>query len=265
MTVSAPKKFLCLCGYLQNGKIFAEKSSGIRKILTKKLNFQLDYIDPPNKIPSKESLPFQLADTEEEANTKWDGLVQLDINRCWWAAHNGANYEGFQNSLNYVMNYIQQNGPYDGIIAFSQGAALASIVTNTIRKTLPESSYFGVSILISGFVFTEVKNPEEDDPASIHSIENFDEYLSKIKKIDTYSDLFTPPTSKDFTTKVVIVYGENDNAVPPVRSQYLASTYNSENVKEFKHDGGHFVPNKKQFLNPIVDVISELFEKKPNL
>ena len=76
-------RFLCLPGYLQSGKILAEKSSGIRKAFTKKLGYELDYIDPPIVIGSPSDLPFSLGDGAE-AEERWQGLVDKNANRCWW-------------------------------------------------------------------------------------------------------------------------------------------------------------------------------------
>ncbi|KAF8002905.1 hypothetical protein HF325_002150 [Metschnikowia pulcherrima] len=80
-------KLLCLPGFLQSGTVFAEKSSGIRKLLTKKLGYELDYIDPPVVISSKEQLPFKLsADPQEEAE-RWDDVVAKNLNTMLVAPH----------------------------------------------------------------------------------------------------------------------------------------------------------------------------------
>ena len=157
-----PPRLLCLPGYLQNGRIFAEKSSGLRKLLTKKHGYELDYLDPPIIIEEKAHLPFCLAADEAEAETKWKGIKELGVNRCWWQHKEPGVYEGIERSLEFVTNYIQEHGPYDGLIGFSQGAAMAAFFTNTphpglvVAKALgnpsPELSAAG---LISGFGFVQ--------------------------------------------------------------------------------------------------------------
>lgn len=64
MTVQIPK-LLFLHGFLQNGKVFSEKSSGIRKLL-KKANVQCDYIDAPVLLEMKD-LPFEMDDEKWQA------------------------------------------------------------------------------------------------------------------------------------------------------------------------------------------------------
>lgn len=253
-------KFLCLPGYLQTGKVFAEKSSGIRKLLTKKLNYDLDYIDPPVQL-SMDQLPFQLAATEEEAKEKWDGIVEQDLNRCWWHAHNG-NYDGFNDSLDYVIKHMKENGPYDGIIGFSQGAAMSAIVANSVGKLLPENGPVKVAVLFSSFAFTLPRDPKDADAHLGYNDESLDEFSAKVKLNDNYHQYFSVP--QGFATKVLLVYGSEDQVVPPVRVQYLNRLY-GDHLQEFKHEGGHFLPNKKPFLQPIVEAIQESVEAKPSL
>lgn len=255
---------MCLPGYLQSGKVFAEKSSGIRKILTKKYDCQLDYIDPPVLIPNKEELPFVLSADEEEANKKFSGLVDLNVNRCWWShKSNPCRYEHFDEALAYVVNYIKENGPYDGIIGFSQGAAMAAIVANSIGELLPSHGNFKVAVIISGFAFVEPKNPEDDREKLNSEITEVLEYIKKVTPVPGYEKYFQPP--KDSFTSVVLIYGANDAAVPTIRSRHLESLYDPKILKSFVHDGGHLVPNKKQFLAPVIDQIEAALETKSNL
>lgn len=255
-------KFLCLPGYLQSGKVFAEKSSGLRKILTKKLNYDLDYIDPPIVINTKEELPFSLAVDEDEASKKWLLIVDQNLNRCWWQHTQTDGYHGFHEAVDCVVKHIKENGPYDGIIGFSQGAAMAAMISNTIGTVLPSHGHFKVGVFFSGFVFTV---PVDSDAVMLDlnsAIEDVNEYKGKVRMVEGYEKYFTPP---DFPTTIVSIYGKEDGVVPPVRTEYLNSTYSGENLKVFMHDGGHYLPNKKQFLNPIVDCIKEVFEAKPSL
>lgn len=251
----ATKRVLCLPGFLQSGKLFAEKSSGIRKLLTKQLGFELVYLDPPELIETREGLPFVLGLNEEESNTKWGQIVSNNCNRCWWKAKEPGVYEGFNKSMDYVVDYIKENGPFDGILGFSQGAAMASMVTNSIRRLIPDHPYFDFSLLISGFVFIDPLDDTKENRVNInYQVEDLPEYISKVRIVPSYEQYFEVPA--DFKTTVVVVYGTNDNTAPPIRSLYLSSLY-QDNVHTFKHDGGHFIPNNKTFLKPIVDLLKD--------
>ncbi|KAH3676232.1 hypothetical protein WICPIJ_009192 [Wickerhamomyces pijperi] len=226
MSAAAAPKLLCLHGFLQNAKIFSEKSSGLRKLL-KKANIQLDYIDGPVTL-EKADLPFEVDDD------KWKEIVDTQINKAWFYHFDEPEKLNIDAALETVFTHIKENGPYDGIIGFSQGAAISTIVANLIAEKMPEHGPFKLALHVSGYCFTDRDADRKE--LGINS---------------KFTKEFTVP--EDFSTKTLIIYGENDNSVPSFRSQYLSNLF--ANKTEFKHDGGHFVPNKKDFLKGVVEEI----------
>ena len=60
------------------------------------------------------------------------------------------NYLQFQDTIDYVMKYCKEHGPFDGIIGFSQGAALGLfLLALQDVESLPYRFKFAVSY--SGF------------------------------------------------------------------------------------------------------------------
>lgn len=228
--MSTATKVLCLHGFLQNGKVFSEKSSGIRKLL-KKSNIQLDYIDGPS-ILEKKDLPFEIDDA------KWQEILDQSLNKAWFYHDDVSKNLDLTEAIKTVVNHVKENGPYDGIFGFSQGAAVTAIITNTIKQLIPDHPYFKFSITFSGYSFTEPKPDGEG-----------------LQITEKFQNDFTVP--EDLTTKTIFVYGSNDQAVPGVRSKYLSELYPESIRKVFEHDGGHFVPNKKDFLKPVVEEITD--------
>ena len=54
-----------------------------------------------------------------------------------------------ESSLDYIIEFIDRNGPYDGILGFSQGAAFATSLLSRLQET--QSSYhFKIAILVGG-------------------------------------------------------------------------------------------------------------------
>lgn len=239
MSTTVPK-LLFLHGFLQNGKVFSEKSSGIRKLL-KKANIQCDYIDAPVMLEKKD-LPFVMDDE------KWQATLDADVNRAWFY-HSEISHElDLTEAINTVVSHIKENGPYDGIVGFSQGAALSTILTNKITTLIPEHPEFKVSLIISGYSFTE---PDPEHPGELRITEKF-------------QDSFTP--KKDTKTKLMFIYGEADQAVPCARTKYLIDLYkkvgvSDDDISVFTHPGGHMVPNKKDIIRPIVEKIDKTLKE----
>jgi dihydrofolate reductase len=229
-------KVLCLHGFLQSGKVFSEKSSGLRKLL-KKSGLQLDYIDGPITLTQKD-LPFEVDDE------KWNEIVNADINKAWFYHDSISKNLNIEKALSTISKHIEDNGPYIGIIGFSQGAAMSVIVSNIIKSKYGKD-YFKFAVHIAGYTFTEprdLENPNPDD----------------LVITSQYVDHFTPPLDDpEYKTENIIIYGENDNSVPGKRTEYLANLYPEVLKMVYKHDGGHFVPNKKDFLRPLVEEIEK--------
>ncbi|CAI5758330.1 unnamed protein product [Candida verbasci] len=251
-------KILCLPGYLQNGSTLAVKSSGLRKILTKKLGYQLDFIDPLHTIKSRKEFSFPLASTEEESDKVWDSIVEKGNNRRWFDHEAPGINHGLDASIEYLVNHIKENGPYDCIIGFSQGSAMAIMITNSIRRLLPNHPDFKISLFISCFCLTEPKTSDhsDDNRERINELEDVDQFKNEVKLSENVVKYTIPPS--DLKTQILIVYGKEDNIVPPVRSKYVGNYY--KDPIYFEHESGHLIPNKKDFLQPIV----KLFEESAN-
>ncbi|CCK68925.1 putative serine hydrolase KNAG_0B04910 [Huiozyma naganishii CBS 8797] len=239
MTQTQLPKLLFLHGFLQNSKVFSEKSSGIRKLL-KKANVQCDYMDGP-VILKKEDLPFVM---DED---KWEATVAADCNRAWFYHTDISKDLDVQAGLDAVVAQIKEHGPYDGIVGFSQGAALSTIVTNKITELVPDHPEFKVSLVISGYSFTE-PSPAAADTLQI---------------TQKFQDAFTP--RGDSHTKMLFIYGTADQAVPCERSKYLFDIYRNalaeaDQVKAFEHPGGHMCPNKKDIIRPVVEELTAALE-----
>lgn len=233
MTTNAVPRLLFLHGFLQNGKVFSEKSSGIRKLL-KKANIQCDYLDASVSL-GRTDLPFEMDDE------KWQATQDAGVNKAWFYHSEISKELDLTDAVNTVADHIKVNGPYEGIVGFSQGAALSTILTNKITELVPTQPEFKISVIISGYCFTE---PTPENKNQLRITEKF--------KSD-----FTP--NKDSKTKIIFIFGSSDQAVPAVRSKYLYDIYkrarpdSPELLKAFEHPGGHMVPNKKDIVRPVVE------------
>lgn len=100
---------------------FRERSGGLRKAL-KNYASEFVFCEAPHLVPSENS------EVENKANE-----------RGWWfsseSSYNALEHtdcqNGFEESLEYIDKIFEQQGPFDGIIGFSQGYFLEYL------KTLP--------------------------------------------------------------------------------------------------------------------------------
>ncbi|ODV61981.1 alpha/beta hydrolase [Ascoidea rubescens DSM 1968] len=212
---SSKTKILFLHGFAQSGKIFEAKTSGFRKNLKKSIpNVEMVYVDGSIKL-SKTDFHF-------------DSISKLDSTRGgeqinyygWWTTHDDSISESqfHSNTIAYLQRVFKEQGPFDGVIGFSQGAAMAAIVASSISLFDP-SNVLKFAIVFSGF------------PLKFENLQR--KYLGKRITIPTLH-----------------IFGELDTVILNEASELLVTQFcKSNTVTVYRHPGGHFVPNNKFIVN----------------
>ncbi|ODV72793.1 alpha/beta hydrolase [Cyberlindnera jadinii NRRL Y-1542] len=113
----------------------------------------------------------------------------------------------------------------EGIVGFSQGAGLSGYLTARYKEFLPHLQW---AIYFSGFKLMP---------------ERFQEH---------YEPKISLPT--------LHVLGELDTVVEESRSIKLYDSCHEDHRHLLKHQGGHFVPNSKSFVNQVVNWIAAVKE-----
>ncbi|CAF1257363.1 unnamed protein product [Adineta steineri] len=204
-------RILCLHGYRQNGNMFREKTGSLRKVLKKHVA-EFVYIDAPHILPVQDNI------TEDDTNTSASNRTN---ERGWWFSAADLTYDplattscdrGFDESLKYVIKYInEQEVPFDGLLAFSQGAAFAVL----LLARLSSMKYpFRFVILVASF-----RSGQEQHQSMYNNLQ-----------IDLPN---------------LHVIGINDRVIPCLMSETLANEC-FKNAEILRHDGGHFVPTSSE-------------------
>jgi predicted esterase len=190
-----PTKLLCLHGYTQNGPLFAKRIAVLRKQLAK---HNIECIFP--------SGPFKATETSEEDE------------QSWWNHQNNI-YVGMKESISILIKFVDENGPVNGIIGFSQGAAMTSILANSL-KIKPD-----YIIVVGGFL-----------PRDLDAVELITFTGPQLHVMGAKDELVTVETSKNLVN-------------------HMARFNAASDIHLFEHDGGHFVPGKAEARNFMVDWI----------
>ncbi|KAM7534496.1 hypothetical protein Aperf_G00000106534 [Anoplocephala perfoliata] len=193
-------KILCIHGYRQTGLKFREKSGAFRKILKGSCEFV--FIDAPLKIPSIEG--------------------DDDITRGWWFSKPDDSFQadeytdfqrGFEESAEFVKNVLKTQGPFDGILGFSQGAAFV-----TLLQILMEY------------------HPEEWDAPTVKFAILFATFKSRSS---VHLSLYK--TDQPIKMPTLLVYGQADKVIPREMTEDLIPYYaDPHNI--MVHPKGHLIP-----------------------
>lgn len=172
----------------------------------------------------------------------------------WWHAASAQNaaanagvgprakrYEGWQRTVDAIDSAFAQQGPFDGVFGFSQGAALAALLVglrsgdNPARQAsagnaLGHSIAFDFALMVGGFVSA--------DP-----------------------DLVTLYGERlNYALPSVHVIGRSDTIVPPAASIELASRFSNPLILE--HDGGHIIPTAPKIRQRLGIFLEDMRQRK---
>ncbi|KAK6737877.1 hypothetical protein RB195_020153 [Necator americanus] len=194
MTATKKLRILCLHGYRQNDVLFREKTGSLRKQFKKYADFE--FICAP-LVPN--------VDSEDRGDV-----------RGWWFSREDNQFSsrdicsiatGFEQSVSIVRDYVHSNGPFDGILGFSQGASMTHLLL--AMEQLGEISLgFRFAIFFSSFL-------------SLSSVHN------------SY-------TSLRLNIPSLHIYGTGDQVVAYTNSEKLKAMFCD--CVSIVHDGGHFIP-----------------------
>ncbi|KAF4791091.1 Esterase OVCA2 [Turdus rufiventris] len=207
MAEARPLRLLALHGYRQSARRLRQRTGALRKALRGRA--ELVAIDAPHRLP---------AGAEDDP----DGD---DPPRGWWfsgpgtfeAGEAAAAPAGLEESLSAVAAALAEHGPFDGLLGFSQGAALAAMVCALRARGDPRFPV-AFAVLVAAFASRA--------PAHGHF----------------YREPIALPT--------LHVVGDTDAVIAAPLSRELAQCFVEPVV--LTHPGGHFIPvapaQKKAYL-----------------
>ncbi|EIN08971.1 hypothetical protein PUNSTDRAFT_134144 [Punctularia strigosozonata HHB-11173 SS5] len=163
-------------------------------------------------------------------------ISDTSIGRYWWRyQHTVSDVEAVIETLSKVRNFLEVNGPFHGVVGFSQGAALAAMITGWLERPEMQPHFRGVdhppfefTVLLSGFI---IPSPLFELPSCIY-------------------------------TPALVVIGYHDTIVKPEWTMELANRFNSVRVEV--HPGGHFVPRSKTWRRFWIDYFLSISATDPH-
>ncbi|CAF1148717.1 unnamed protein product [Didymodactylos carnosus] len=215
-----PLKILVLHSFRQNANSLRRTTKKLVKLLKGIATFY--FANAPLPYNPTGEIKLELLSAFGDGN-----LPETSYQRQWWnASKDNRSYHHLDVSIHYIDQLFKSDGPFDGILGFSQGGALTGILCGL----QPFSNIsFRFAILISGF----------PSRADVH------EQIMKPNYIQNFPSLH--------------IYGTKDELVDNERTLRLASVFKDAII--VSHSGGHFTPNKW----PSLDIKSFLIEQQKSL
>lgn len=235
-----------LHGYTQSGQLFRAKSRALEKHLAKAF---------PGSTLSYPTGPLRLKPSDVPGFNPFTAPDDDDIEAYgWWRRSNTADppeYVGIEDAFSQLAKTLATEGPFDGIVGFSQGAALAAMVSSVLEGQSRKETFQN---------FQSQSSLSIPFPSSFHDIQHPPMkfcivYSGFIAPGERYRAFYNPPVS----TPSCHFIGSLDSVVEESRCRALVDASGGESkARLIFHPGGHFLPSSKHFLDILVDFICNI-------
>ncbi|KAJ5970660.1 Serine hydrolase FSH [Penicillium vulpinum] len=254
-----PLKLLMLHGYTQSGSLFHAKSRALTKHIQKA--FPLHEVSTSYPTAPIRLRPADIPGYEPSSEGTPDNEIE---SYGWWRRSNTANpplYTGIEEGFAAVARTLKEEGPFDGVIGFSQGAALAAMVAALLEPGRKESFEHFSKISTDGAAGMMIPAPFGEDGFQ-HPQLKFAICYSGFRALGArYRAFYEEPAIQ---TPVLHVLGSLDAVVEESRSRSLVEACAGEPEKEglvVWHPGGHFLPSQRPYLDAAVLFIREQLKR----
>ena len=232
-----------LHGYTQSGQLFHAKTRALEKHLQKAFPGSiLSYPTGPLRLKPSDVTGFDPSNASDNDDVEVHG---------WWRRSNTADppeYLGMETGFSEVAKTLTTEGPFDGVAGFSQGAALAAMVSSLLEgqrrkdafRTFHSQSSLSIPFPSS---FLDIQHP----PLKFCIM-----YSGFVAPGERYRAFYDPHVS----TPSCHFIGSLDSVVEESRCQALVDAFGGElKAQVVFHPGGHFLPSSNQFLDVLASFI----------
>ena len=274
-TTTPPRKLriLMLHGYTQSGPLFHAKTKALEKSLSKAFppapapghlathpgGVSLHYPTAPIKLETHDIPGFDGANVQQEGSEAYG----------WWRRKGDAEpftYEGIERGLETVAETMSNEGPFDGVIGFSQGGAAAGMVASLLeegRRAAFEAAQSKGGIRFPDSFTRDSGYIEESVQGALKFAVSYSGFAASTNPL--YQAFYQP----QIQTPMMHFLGSLDTVVSEDRSLRLVEACKDGKGREggvqrvVYHPGGHFLPSsQKQYVAALVAFIREVMSEQ---
>ncbi|KAI1080612.1 serine hydrolase FSH [Whalleya microplaca] len=241
-------KILFLHGYTQNGSSFNSKTKALTKQFKKVIPtpIKLVFADAPHKLRPSQIPGFTPAPDAEPTDE------EIDTSLAWFRMDGATKlYRGFEAGMDSIAAAIASAGGVDGVVGFSQGAAVAAFVAAALEQPSRTPPADAPSVSAEG---------EKADWGWVERLRAANGHRALGFAV-SYSGFFAPMASLAWLyepkihTPTLHFCGSLDTIVEEARSQGLADRCVDPTI--VIHPGGHYIPISKDWNRAFVSWVAE--------
>ncbi|KAL4936565.1 serine hydrolase FSH [Aspergillus oleicola] len=235
-------RFLCLHGRGTNSNIFEVQLAALRSRLSSQHSF--DFIDAEYDCRAAPGI-------REFYSSPY---------LCWYER---GSPEEVRSAHRYLVSVIEEDGPYDGVVGFSEGAALAASVLLSSESSSSQP-HFKIAILFNSvvpFVPCEQMGQPLSDVVEGHKDSYLDILLANAAEATAQEQMmwlsqvhcFSPKEQFKISIPTIHVIGARDSFKES--SQGVVDLCRSNLAQVLFHEGGHELPQDDSTLDRCAELI----------
>lgn len=267
-------RILMIHGYVQSGRLFKAKTAALHKTMQKMLpdvSIQFSYPTGPQRVQPADLPAFLRPDDPPDGPS----LAEIEAAKSdeesdmwgWWirkgAEEATAVYMHMDEGFARIAEVLQNEGPFDGVIGFSQGGAMAAMIASLLEPGRKEQFENAARIgQAKNYPSSFVSSAKSTDHGGlIHPPMKFAVVYSGFAPSNRLYRVFYEPK---ITTPTLHFLGNLDTVVSEERSLrvYDACTEGRPGQigrRIVRHPGGHFLPStQKPYVSALVEFIKDV-------
>jgi pimeloyl-ACP methyl ester carboxylesterase len=261
-----PIKLLFLHGFTQSGPLFAAKCGALRKTLAKAFpaGITLSFPTAPRRL-SPTDVSF-LHGGNESKNQGGGEEEEEEVDAWAWWQRKGSSgsaytYEGLDEGLGRIAQVLRDEGPFDGVVGFSQGGAAAAMVASLLEPARRDA-FQSLHAAGGGIPFPAsfAADADADEHRAIHPPLKFAVSYSGFapQGPNPYRAFYEPRIE----TPMLHFLGSLDTVVEESKSLALVEACENSEGRVVYHPGGHFLPStQKASVNALIGFIKEMLHQ----
>jgi hypothetical protein len=275
-----PLKILMLHGYSQSGPLFRAKTRALEKNLQKAIlpattsnqysGVSLYYltaphvlsgVDIPNWDPTSATIGASALNGSKEAMEEARIQVETEPEAYGWWRRREDSFLGLEEGFEEIAKCLVEQGPFDGVIGFSQGASMAGMITALLEKPYEARQ--------EAFAVNQREGMGMSFPASFIPADGKGRIHPPLRFAAAYSGFASPFAvhaafyNPKIQTPMLHVIGSLDTVVSEKRSLALVEACAGLSRVVY-HPGGHFVPSsQKEYVGALIAFIKEAISLEP--
>lgn len=238
-------KLLMLHGYSQNRDTHRRKLRKLEERLRNQfLGVELHWLEGPLKLHASDVPGY------ESTCVELNGSPGPELRAWFYLRYVQDPPHGLCQSLDLLAEVLNRDGPFDGVVAFSQGTVIAAMVASLLQGKVRFEAHekalrISAHIMPYPEAFLKVQHP----PLKFGIL-----YAGRVGRTSYYDWLYqSPPIDTPFCHFVglwdpMVDHEERDAVLAKLSSNSLSTT--------IIHGGGHFVPTDDDNNDRVVDFIS---------